>query len=105
MTISEPLAEHLGREGFDAEVAGTIEAATNAWRATPPDLIVLDVMLPEGDGRDLCRLLAGRIRRTPIIMLTAKGEESIASSASNWAPTITWSSRSPLASSSRACGR
>jgi DNA-binding response OmpR family regulator len=52
-TISEPLAEHLGREGFDAEVAGSIEAATKAWHATPPDLILLDVMLPDWDGRDL----------------------------------------------------
>ena len=35
-TISEPLAEHLGREGFDADVTGTIEEATRSWRATPP---------------------------------------------------------------------
>jgi DNA-binding response OmpR family regulator len=33
VTISEPLAQHLGREGFDAEVASTIEAATKAWGA------------------------------------------------------------------------
>ena len=74
VTISEPLAEHLGREGFDAEVAGTIEAATNAWRATPPDLILLDIMLPDGDGRDLCRLIRTE-SDVPIIMLTARGEE------------------------------
>lgn len=72
--ISEPLAEHLVREGFDAQVAATIEDATAAFEASPPDLILLDVMLPDGDGRDLCR----RIRVTsdvPIIMLTARGEE------------------------------
>jgi len=72
--ISDPLAEHLEREGFDAEVAGTIEDASKSWHATPPDLILLDVMLPDGDGRDLCR----RIRQesdVPIIMLTARGEE------------------------------
>ncbi|MGZ5214168.1 MAG: response regulator transcription factor [Actinomycetota bacterium] len=73
-TISEPLAEHLGREGFDAEVAGTIEEAKEAWRATPPDLILLDVMLPDGDGRDLCRLIRTE-SDVPIIMLTARGEE------------------------------
>ena len=74
VTISEPLAQHLGREGFDAEVAGTIDAATKAWRATPPDLILLDVMLPDGDGRDLCRAIRTE-SDVPIIMLTARGEE------------------------------
>ena len=73
-TISEPLVEHLHREGFEAEVAGTIEDATKAWRATPPDLILLDVMLPDGDGRELCRLIRAE-SDLPIIMLTARGEE------------------------------
>jgi DNA-binding response OmpR family regulator len=72
--ISEPLAEHLEREGFDAEVAGTVSAASEAFDRNPHDLILLDVMLPDGDGRDLCR----RIRSgsdVPIVMLTARGEE------------------------------
>ena len=72
--IAEPLAEHLAREGFDAEVVGSIEAADDAFRRQTPDLVLLDVMLPDGDGRDLCR----EIRKgsdVPIIMLTARGEE------------------------------
>jgi two-component system response regulator RegX3 len=72
--ISEPLAELLVREGFDPEVAGTLEAATEAFHAEAPDLVLLDVMLPDGDGRDLAR----QIRKTsdvPIVMLTARGEE------------------------------
>jgi DNA-binding response OmpR family regulator len=72
--ISEPLAEHLAREGFAAEVVATIAAARDAVGRYEPDLILLDVMLPDGDGRDLCR----EIRRSsdvPIIMLTARGEE------------------------------
>jgi two-component system response regulator RegX3 len=72
--ISEPLAEHLVREGFETEVAGTLQEASDALEARPPDLILLDVMLPDGDGRDLAR----EIRKTsdvPIIMLTARGEE------------------------------
>jgi DNA-binding response OmpR family regulator len=72
--ISEPLAENLEREGFDAEVAGTISLAREALQSRSPDLILLDVMLPDGDGRDLAR----EIRRgsdVPIIMLTARGEE------------------------------
>ena len=74
VAISEPLAESLDREGFDAEVAGTIDAARDAYLRQAPDLILLDVMLPDGDGRDLAR----EIRResdVPIIMLTARGEE------------------------------
>ena len=72
-SISEPLAEGLGREGFDSEVTATLESARQGWRRSP-DLILLDVMLPDGDGRDLAR----EIRResdVPIIMLTARGEE------------------------------
>jgi two-component system response regulator RegX3 len=72
--ISEPLAEHLEREGFSAEVAGTLAAARDAYERETPDLILLDVMLPDGDGRDLAR----DIRQgsdVPIVMLTARGEE------------------------------
>jgi CheY-like chemotaxis protein len=71
-SISEPLAEGLAREGFDTEIAETLESARQAWRRSP-DLILLDVMLRD-DGRDLAR----EIRResdVPIIMLTARGEE------------------------------
>jgi two-component system, OmpR family, response regulator RegX3 len=72
--ISEPLAESLGREGFEAEVATTLAGAREAFRRQPPDLVLLDVMLPDGDGRDLAR----EIRKesdVPIVMLTARGEE------------------------------
>jgi len=72
--ISEPLADHLTREGFDAEVAGTIAMATQAFDRLQPDVVLLDVMLPDGDGRDLCRELRRR-SDVPIIMLTARGEE------------------------------
>lgn len=73
-TIAEPLAEHLEREGFQAEVAPTLARAAEAIRREEPDLILLDVMLPDGDGRDLCRDLRRR-SDVPIIMLTARGEE------------------------------
>ena len=72
--ISEPLVESLGREGFEAEVAPTLAGARDAFRRRAPDLILLDVMLPDGDGRDLAR----EIRKdsdVPIVMLTARGEE------------------------------
>ena len=73
-TISEPLAESLERDGFEAEVAATLADAREAIRREPPDLVLLDVMLPDGDGRDLAR----EIREgsdVPIVMLTARGEE------------------------------
>ena len=73
-TISEPLAESLGRDGFEAEVAATLAGAREAFRREAPDLVLLDVMLPDGDGRDFAR----EIRKesdVPIVMLTARGEE------------------------------
>ena len=72
--ISEPLAAALAREGFDTVVAGTAEAGLELFDTRTPDLVLLDVMLPDGDGRDVLR----RIRetsRTPVVMLTARGEE------------------------------
>jgi DNA-binding response OmpR family regulator len=73
-SISEPLASHLAREGFAPEVAGTIAAAREAIDRDEPDMILLDVMLPDGDGRDLCRDVRAR-SDVPIVMLTARGEE------------------------------
>ncbi len=73
-TISEPLAEGLDREGFTTDVTPSLATAREAYRGNPPDLILLDVMLPDGDGRDLAK----EIRKesdVPIIMLTARGEE------------------------------
>jgi two-component system response regulator RegX3 len=72
--ISEPLAEHLTREGFAPEVATTIALAGKALEREPPDVILLDVMLPDGDGRDFCREIRTR-SDVPILMLTARGEE------------------------------
>jgi two-component system response regulator RegX3 len=73
-SISEPLAASLARDGFDTDVAASIEDARARYGRQRPDLILLDVMLPDGDGRDLAR----EIRRdsdVPIVMLTARGEE------------------------------
>jgi two-component system response regulator RegX3 len=73
-SISEPLAEHLASEGFEPEVAGTLEDAAARYESREPDFLLLDVMLPDGDGRDLCRAIRRR-SDVPIIMLTARGEE------------------------------
>jgi DNA-binding response OmpR family regulator len=68
---------HLARDGFRCRTAGTGVEALRAVRTTPPDLVILDLMLPELDGLDVCR----RLRQDPlsvampIIMLTAKADE------------------------------
>jgi DNA-binding response OmpR family regulator len=73
-SISEPLADHLRREGFEPDVAGSLADARTAFAAREPDIVLLDVMLPDGDGRDLCRELRAR-SDVVIVMLTARGEE------------------------------
>ena len=73
-SISEPLAAALRREGFDPVVAATAAAALDAFKASQPDLVLLDVMLPDGDGRELLRTIRGS-SRVPVVMLTARGEE------------------------------
>jgi two-component system, OmpR family, response regulator RegX3 len=74
-SITEPLAEALGREGFDTQVAGTAAESLELADRVDPDLVLLDVMLPDGSGFDVCRELRRR-SQVPIIMLTARGEEA-----------------------------
>jgi two-component system, OmpR family, response regulator RegX3 len=74
-SITVPLAEALDREGFDTQVTGTVKGALELTDRELPDLVLLDVMLPDGSGYDVCRRLRER-SRVPIIMLTARGEET-----------------------------
>ena len=74
-SITTPLSEALGREGFDVSVAGTAASALELVGSERPDLVLLDVMLPDGSGFDVARELR-RDSRVPIIMLTARGEEA-----------------------------
>jgi DNA-binding response OmpR family regulator len=69
--IAEPLAEGLRREGFDVERVATGAAAL---AAPEPDLVLLDLRLPDVDGYTVCRELRAR-SSVPIIVVTAKGEE------------------------------
>jgi DNA-binding response OmpR family regulator len=73
--IADPLVAHLGREGFEATAVGTVADARGAVADVPPDAIVLDVMLPDGDGRDLCRELRAA-SDVPILLLTARGADA-----------------------------
>ncbi len=72
--IAEPLVAHLGREGFEAMAVSTVADARETFEHVPPAVVVLDVMLPDGDGRDLCRELRAT-SDVPIVMLTARGAD------------------------------
>jgi two-component system, OmpR family, response regulator RegX3 len=74
-SITEPLGEALRSEGFDMHVAGTVADSLEAAGRLKPDLILLDVGLPDGSGYDVCREIR-RDSQVPIIMLTARGEET-----------------------------
>jgi DNA-binding response OmpR family regulator len=72
--ITDSLTYSLKREGFDVEVAADGISALKTAEAIKPDLIVLDLMLPDISGLEVCRRLRTSIT-TPVIMLTARGEE------------------------------
>lgn len=76
----EPLANalmvHLRAEGWAARWASSCVAAIASAREHRPDLVVLDVMLPDGSGLDVCVALRRELRPTPgVLMLTARGTE------------------------------
>jgi two-component system response regulator RegX3 len=73
-SIFDPLRAALEREGFAVTHAGTVEDGLGAFRSASPELVLLDVMLPDGDGRDLLRQIRAS-SRVPVVMLTARGGE------------------------------
>ena len=76
-TIGEIVARYLDRAGYETHIAVDGPGAMEAFERVNPDLIVLDLMLPGIDGLEVMRRMReGRERRTAIILLTAKGEES-----------------------------
>jgi two-component system, OmpR family, phosphate regulon response regulator PhoB len=75
--IAEVLQYNLEKEGFAVEIARRGDSGLDAVRRAPPDLLVLDLMLPGIDGLELTRLLKRDTgtAQLPIVMLTARGEE------------------------------
>ena len=67
------LTEYLGRFNFEVTTAVHPEAGLRALRSGDPDIVILDVMLPEMDGFAVCRRIR-EFSRVPIVMLTARGE-------------------------------
>ncbi len=71
--LREPLAEYLSRQGFSVSQAANAAEAREYLRDAPPELVLLDIMMPGEDGLSLCRHLA-EAHAIPTILLTAKGE-------------------------------
>ena len=74
-SIALPLAAALEREGYATRVTGSAPEAIALAAELQPDLMLLDVMLADGSGLDVCREVR-RDSRVPIIMLTARGDET-----------------------------
>jgi two-component system phosphate regulon response regulator PhoB len=76
--IAELVRFHLSRNGFDTRIFQNGLPALQSIQKDPPSLIVLDLMLPDIDGIEVCKLLKSKngTRHIPIIMLTARGAET-----------------------------
>ena len=70
--IASLISRNLRMEGYQVEVAPDGETALEKALSKPPDLIVLDVMLPDIDGLEVCRQLRMAGSDEPVLMLTAK---------------------------------
>jgi DNA-binding response OmpR family regulator len=71
--LAEMVKSYLGRAGFDATIAATGAAGLALYKREVFDAIILDLMLPDMDGLDICRRLRLEAQ-TPILMLTARGD-------------------------------
>jgi two-component system response regulator ResD len=74
-TIREIVVGYLQRDGYRTLEAADGDRAREILESDPPNLVVLDVMLPGTDGLELCRWIRAR-SKLPVVMLTARGEES-----------------------------
>jgi len=75
LRLRDLLRRYLAEQGFNVITAENAQAMNKLWIRERYDLLVLDLMLPGEDGLSICRRLRGAGDQTPIIMLTAKGED------------------------------
>jgi len=73
--VREVVVSYLRREGYRTLEAGDGDSARRLLEKEPPNLVVLDLMLPGTDGLELCRWIRAR-SELPVIMLTARGDEA-----------------------------
>ena len=76
--VSELVAYHLKAKGFQVEVVNNPNSSVGTARSFLPDLVILDVMMPDLNGIQICRMLRAdpKLKKVPIIFLTAKAEEN-----------------------------
>lgn len=76
--VTELVAYHLKAKGFQVEVVNDPNSSIGLARSLLPDLVILDVMMPDLNGIQICRMLRAdpKLNRVPVIFLTAKTEES-----------------------------
>jgi two-component system response regulator RegX3 len=74
-SLAESIRYNLEREGYTVTVASDGRLALEQFRATPPSLVILDLMLPKASGLDVCRAIRAE-SQVPIIMVTAKDSEA-----------------------------
>src|SRR5262245_60638291 len=76
--IADLVSHYLFKAGFTTDVIGSGEQALKVIAERPPDLLILDLMLPHVDGLEICRAVRTneKTATVPIIMLTARVEES-----------------------------
>ncbi len=74
-TVADVVARYLAHDGYEVETVADGRVALERALAAPPDLVVLDLMLPGMDGLDVCRRLRA-LAPVPIVILTARGQEA-----------------------------
>jgi two-component system, OmpR family, response regulator TctD len=74
--LARAITDRLGLDGHVVDHADSLDAARSSIRITDYDLILLDIMLPDGDGRDFLAAHRNARKRTPVIVLTARSEVS-----------------------------
>ena len=73
-TIAEVLADNLQDEGYHTLVAADGASGLRFWQNETPNLVILDVMLPQLSGFEVCRTMRARGDATPVLFLSAKGQ-------------------------------
>ena len=76
--VADLVAYHLRAKGYQVETVNDPTASIGAARSFLPDLLILDIMMPDLNGMQICRIIRAdpRLQQVPIIFLTAKAEEN-----------------------------